>query len=52
MNNMEIKLNQSQINRITNILNEFPIREMPRVKAISEILTESNKEKDESNTED
>ena len=32
---MEIKLNESQINRITQILNEFPIRELARVQAIS-----------------
>jgi len=46
---MEIKLNESQINRITQILNEFPIRELNRVKAISEILQESNQTKNESN---
>jgi hypothetical protein len=46
---MEIKLNESQINRITQLLNEFPIRELARVRAISEILQESNKTKNESN---
>ena len=46
---MEIKLNESQINRITQILNEFPIRELARVQAISRILQESNQTKNESN---
>ena len=44
-----LKLNESQINRITQILNEFPIRELARVQAISGILQESNKNKNESN---
>jgi|OM-RGC.v1.038117244 hypothetical protein len=46
---MEIKLNQEQINRIAQLLNEFPIKELPRVQAISEILNQSNKNKNESN---
>jgi hypothetical protein len=49
---MEIKLNESQINRITQILNEFPIRELARVQAISGILQESNQTKNESNKKD
>ena len=49
---MEIKLNETQINQITQILNEFPIRELNRVKAISDILQESNKNKNESNKKD
>jgi hypothetical protein len=46
---MEIKLNETQINRITQLLNEFPIRELAKVRAISEILQESNQTKNESN---
>jgi|TARA_Y100000389_G_scaffold121012_1_gene118388 hypothetical protein len=47
---MNIILNQNQAQRITAILNELPIKELARVKAILDILNESNK--DESNTED
>jgi|TARA_R100000951_G_scaffold110693_1_gene108903 hypothetical protein len=46
---MEIKLNQEQINKITQILNEFPIKELAKVQAISTILQESNNNKNESN---
>jgi len=46
---MEIKLNENQISRITQILNEFPIKELAKVQAISTILQESNINKNESN---
>lgn len=39
---MEIKLNQSQLNRINQVLNELPIREINKVKTILSIIEESN----------
>jgi len=50
---MQLTLNEKQVTRITQILNEFPIREMAKVQAISQILSESNTpNEDEPNTED
>jgi len=49
---MTIVLNQEKVQQINLILNEMPIREINRVKAILAILNESTQTEDESNTED
>tara|TARA_B100001287_G_scaffold274930_1_gene281347 strand:- start:11716 stop:11892 length:177 start_codon:yes stop_codon:yes gene_type:complete len=46
---MEIKLNESQLSRINQVLNELPIKEINKVKAILSIIDESNQNKNESN---
>jgi len=46
---MEIKLNESQVQRINQVLNELPIKELTKVQAILSIFNESNKNKNESN---
>jgi hypothetical protein len=46
---MEIKLNELQLQRINQVLNELPIREINKVKAILAIIEESNQTKNESN---
>ena len=49
MNKIEIKLNESQIQRINQVLNELPIKELNNVQAILSIFNESNQNKNESN---
>lgn len=46
---MEIKLNESQVQRINQVLNELPIKELTKVQAILSIFNESNQTKNESN---
>lgn len=43
---MEIKLNELQLQRINQVLNELPIREINKVKAILAIIEESNQNKE------
>lgn len=49
MNKIEIKLNESQIQRINQVLNELPIKELNKAQAILSIFNESNENKNESN---
>jgi len=46
---MEIKINESQVQRINQVLNELPIKELTKVQAILSIFNESNENKNESN---